>query len=161
MEDRLRYAEAMDALENLRHHLRTRSFTNRFKIANVTGQVHNTRARERQNQIDDKVRAAELQYCRARKALLELRGSGDWEKVLKVLHHSDVRALNERELNAQEREEIRRVRERGGGNLDTIDEERVIVTPAAVGEGERRPSWIWFSGNEHEDMQDPMTKAGK
>jgi hypothetical protein len=45
--------------------------------------------------------------------------------------------------------------------VDTIDEERVVVTPAAVGEGRRRPSWIWFSGNEHEDMQDPLTKAGE
>jgi hypothetical protein len=42
MDDRLWFAEAMDTLESLRHHLRTRSFTNRFKIANVTGQVHNT-----------------------------------------------------------------------------------------------------------------------
>jgi hypothetical protein len=44
MEDCLRFAEASDSLESLRHHLRTRSFTNRFKIANVTGQIHNTRA---------------------------------------------------------------------------------------------------------------------
>ena len=42
MEDRLRFAEACDTLENLRHHLQTRSFANRFKIANVTGQIHNT-----------------------------------------------------------------------------------------------------------------------
>src|ERR1700691_4978766 len=63
MEDRLRHAEASDSLENLRHQLRTRSFTNRFKIANVTGQIHNTRARETQHRIDDKVHAAELQYC--------------------------------------------------------------------------------------------------
>lgn len=161
MEDRLRFAEATDTLESLRHHLRTRSFANRFKIANVTGQVHNTRAREHQHHIDDNVRAAELQYCRARKALLELRGNGDWENALKILHHSDVRALNERQLNEQEKEDIRRVRERGGGNVDSIDEERVIVTAAAVGEGQRRPSWIWFSGNEHENMQDPLTKMGK
>jgi hypothetical protein len=43
MEDCLRHAEVSDSLENLRHQLRTRSFTNRFKVANVTGQVHNTR----------------------------------------------------------------------------------------------------------------------
>jgi len=54
-EDRLRFTEATDTLENLRHHLRTCSFTNHYKIANVTGQVRNTRAREHQNVIDDKV----------------------------------------------------------------------------------------------------------
>lgn len=61
MEDRLRFAEATDSLESLRHHLRTRPFTNRFKIANITGQIHNTRARETQHAIDDKVHTAELQ----------------------------------------------------------------------------------------------------
>jgi hypothetical protein len=162
MEDRLRYAEACDALEDLRHQLRTRSFTNRFKIANVTGQIHNTRARETQHRIDDKVRTAELRYRRAREALLKLRGKGQWEETLQVLEQSDVRALNERELTAQEKEDIRRVRERAGVVLevDEVDTERVIATVAAVGEGQRRPSWIWFAGHSLEDVNDPLTRAG-
>ena len=90
IEDRLRYGEASDALENLRHQLRTHSFTKRFKVANVTGQIHNTRARETQAGIDNKVRACAIQYRRARAALLKLRGNGSWEDVLKVLDHSDV-----------------------------------------------------------------------
>jgi hypothetical protein len=162
MEDRLRHAEATDSLESLRHQLRTRSFTNRFKIANVTGQIHNTRARETQHRIDDKVRAYELQYRRARAALLKLRGNGPWEDVLKELNHSDVRALNERELTAQEKEEIRRVRERNGVVLeeDDVNAERVVATVVSVGEGQRRPSWLWFTGNAHEGMDDPLTRAG-
>ena len=55
MEDRLQFAEACNTLENLHHHFRTRSFANRFKIANVTGQIHNTRARDTQQRIDNKV----------------------------------------------------------------------------------------------------------
>jgi hypothetical protein len=163
MEDRLRHAEASDSLETLRHQLQTRSFTNRFKVANVTGQIHNTRARETQHRIDDKVRAAELQYRRARDALLKLRGNGAWEETLKVLEKSDVRALNERELTAQEKEEIRRVRERNGvvAEADDINAERVVAQVAAVGEGQRRPSWIWFTGNAHEGMDDPLTWAGE
>ena len=98
MEDRLRFAEASDALESLRHHLRTRSITNRFKVANVTGQVHNTRARETQSRIDNKVRAAASQYRRSRDALVKLRDHGSWEDTLRVLEASDVRALNEREM---------------------------------------------------------------
>ena len=160
LENRLRYAEATDALEDLRHHLRTRSFTNRFKIANVTGQINNTRSRETQNRIDDKVRQSQIQYCRARTALLVLRGKGEWEQVLQVLERSDVRALNERQMTRQEKDDIERVRLRAGVNVDDIEDERVVATVAAVGEGQRRPSWIWFSGNNHEDMDDPLTRKG-
>ena len=42
IEDRIQFAEASDSLEDLRHHLHTRSFTNKFKIANITGQKKNT-----------------------------------------------------------------------------------------------------------------------
>jgi hypothetical protein len=82
MEDQLRFAEASDSLETLRHHLCTRSFANRFKINNVTGQIRNTHARETQSCIDDKVRAAESQYRRSRAALLKLQGHGAWEEKL-------------------------------------------------------------------------------
>jgi hypothetical protein len=163
MGDRLRHVEATDSLENLQHHLRTRSFTNQFKVANITGQIHNTHAWETQHRIDDRVRAADLQYRRARNALLKLRGNGPWEDSLKVLEQSDVRALNERELTAQEKEDVRRVRERIGlvVEADVANQERVAATAAAVGEGQRRPSWIWFTGNIHEDVDDPLTRAGE
>jgi len=149
--------------KNLRHHLRTRSFTNRFKLANVTGQFITHAHEKTQHQIDDKVRAAELRYRRARSALLILRGNGPWEECLRVLEQSDVRALNERELTEQEKEDIRWVRERIGVVVDEDDAntERAAATVAAVGEGQRRPSWIWFTGNVHEDMDDPLTRAGE
>jgi hypothetical protein len=162
MEDRLRYAEATDSLESMCHQLRTHSFTNHFKIANITGQIHNTRARETQHSIDDRVQTYELQYRCTRAAILKLRGNGPWEDVLKVLDHSDVQALNKRELTAQEKEDIRRVRERNGVILeaDDINAERVLATVASVGEGHCRPSWIWYTGNVYEDMNDPLTRAG-
>ena len=160
-EDRIRFGEALDSLEDLRHHLRTRSFTNKFKIANVTGQINNTRAREVQHRIDDKVRASELQYRRAREALKALRGAGDWEDTLKVLEKSDVRALNERELNREEQDEQYRLRQRLGLSVDDVQCERVVAQVAAVGEGQRRPSWIWFMGNGMtESMDDPLTRQG-
>jgi hypothetical protein len=162
MEDRIRFAEASDSLENLRHHLRTRSFTNRFKIANVTGQIKNTHAREVQHRIDDKVRASELQYRRAREALKRLHGPGEWETALKVLEKSDVRALNERELNREEQDELYRLRQRLGTNTEDAEDERVAAQVAAVGEGQRRPSWIWFTGTGGaESMDDPLTRQGK
>ena len=162
IEDRIRFAEASDSLEDLRHHLRTRSFANKFKIANVTGQIKNTRAREVQHRIDDKVRASELRYRRTREALRTLRGPGDWETKLKVLMKSDVRALNERELNRDERDEVYQMRQRLGINTDDVEEERVVAQVATVGEGERRPSWIWFTGTGLvESMDDPLTRQGK
>ena len=161
VEDRIRFAEASDSLEDLRHHLRTRSFTNKFKIANITGQRKNTRAREVQHRIDDKVRVSELQYRRAREALKKLRGAGDWEDKLKVLEKSDVRALNERELNREEQDEQHRLRQRLGIVVDHIQDERVVAQVAAVGEGQRRPSWIWFTGGgTAESMDDPLTRQG-
>lgn len=167
IEDRLRFAEAHDALDHLRHHLRNRTFTNKFKVQNVTGQKHNTRAREVQNRIDDRVKTSQVQYCRARAAMVQLRGPGHWETTLQVLNQSDVRALNERELTEQEKEDERRVRARSGNEMeDSEDEEeelrdiRVVAKPAEVGESRRRPSWIWFSTSNSDDMQDPTMRAG-
>jgi hypothetical protein len=161
MEDRLRFAEASDALESLRHHLRTRSITNRFKVANVTGQAHNTRARETQSRIDDKVRAVASQYRRSRDALVNLRDHGSWEDTLRVLEASDIRALNEREMTVREKEDIRRVQDKAGvTGEDDANMERVVATVAALGEGLRKPSWIWFSGNLQEGADDPITRAG-
>jgi hypothetical protein len=42
VEDWLHHAEVTDSLESLHHHLKTHSFTNQFKIANVMGQIRNT-----------------------------------------------------------------------------------------------------------------------
>jgi hypothetical protein len=169
IEDRLRYAEAHESLDNLRHHLRNRTFTNKFKVKNVTGQKNNTRARSSQHRIDDRVKAAQLQYCRARHALMVLRGPGEWEIQLPVLNPSDVRALNERQLTEQEKEEERRVRARQGVNAgpthetneEDLDDIRVIAKPAEIGEGARRPSWIWFQSSGHEDMADPLMRSGE
>jgi hypothetical protein len=46
-------------------------------------------------------------------------------------------------------------------DADEANAERVVARVAAVGEGQRRPSWIWFTGNMHEGVDDPLTRAGK
>lgn len=158
-ENRLRYAEAFESLEELRRLLRTRTYLNRFKVKNVTGQKDNTRARDKQSTLDASVKTAELRYNRARQALLVLRGSGDWETVLQVLHSSDVRGLNERGLNEQEKREEQQIRFRAGIPEDGIDDVRVVAKAVEVGEGTRRPSWLWFSSSQGEDMSDPIMRA--
>jgi len=92
------YAEATDALEDLHHHLHTQSFTNQIKAANVMGQINNTHLRETQHCIDNKVQHSELHYSCVCTTLLVLRGNEEWEQALQVLHRSDVRALNERQM---------------------------------------------------------------
>lgn len=164
LEDRLRFAEATDVLERLRHHLRTRSFANIFKIANITGQIRNSRAREQQSRIDDKVRAAALKYRRARLALKKLCGSGDWERNLQVLNDQDVRALNERELTRQE-QDAQDALHRANGVItqrDTVLAEaaRLNHTSLSVGDGHRAPSWIWFTNTGSETIRDVLTLKG-
>ena len=43
---------------------------------------------------------------------------------------------------------------------DDASMEKVVATVAALGEGLRKPSWIWFSGNLQEGADDPITRAG-
>lgn len=163
IEDRLRYSEASDALEKIRRQLRTRTFTNHFKIKNVTGQKLNTRSRAAQGTIDEGVKMSQLRYARARTALLALRGPGDWEATLQVLSSADVRGLNERGLSDLEKAEERQVRQTAGIPQDEeeIDDIVVISRPAEIGEGHRRPSWIWYSTSIGMDMTDPVMRDGK
>jgi hypothetical protein len=74
-----------------------------------------------------------------------------------------VRALNKKELMAQEAEDIHHLQVRNGVVMEAeeIQSERVLATVATVGEGHHRPSWIWFTGNVHENMDDPLMQAGE
>jgi len=133
LKNRLQHAEATDGLEDLCHHLCTCSFTNRFKITNVMGQINNTCSKETQHCIDDKVSHSQLQYNCVHTALLALRGWGDWKKVLQVLERSDVKALNERQMMENEKDDILWVHMWGGGTTDNLDDERANADPLGSG----------------------------
>ncbi|RPD67932.1 hypothetical protein L226DRAFT_474192, partial [Lentinus tigrinus ALCF2SS1-7] len=109
IEDQLQYGEACDALESLRHGLRMRTCYNQDKIANVTGQVPNTKARSLQSSVDQAVRNAADRYRRARDAIERLRGPGSWQESLRPLLDKDLIGLNERAMTREEDAE----RERG------------------------------------------------
>ncbi|KAJ7604200.1 hypothetical protein DFH06DRAFT_1021347, partial [Mycena polygramma] len=89
IESRLRFAEASDALEELRHGLRMRTVTNQFKVKNVTGQRANTRAQGIQHGVDVRIHTAKLRYRYAREAYARLVGAGTWEGILRVLDDED------------------------------------------------------------------------
>ncbi|KAJ7507619.1 hypothetical protein B0H11DRAFT_1902704 [Mycena galericulata] len=145
IEARLRLVEATDALEELRRGLRMRTVTNRFKVKNVTGQRGNTRAQGIQHQVDVRIHAAKLRYRYSREAYARLVGSGTWEATLRVLNDEDVRAMNERALTVEEKNEEERLRE--GGLLNELQQGGVVAAGVVVtGEGHRTLSWIWYQG---------------
>ena len=157
LEDRLREAQAFEALDDMRRYLRQRSFASNFKIKNVTGQRANTRARQWINTINNKVVAAKVLYRRARACLFSLRGPGDWENTLRVLADADVRGVNERALTAEEKADRLAVQE-AGGVIDPVDGVPIQQT-ISLGDGRRTLSWIWYSGGL--DAGDKEMQSGK
>lgn len=156
----LREGEALDALNAVRQGLRARTITNSFKLKNVTGQKHNTRAQGVLRQIDLSINTNKIRYRFARNALFRLWGHGEWEKKLQVLKDTDVRGLNERALNAEELAQEEHLRERG--LLNELQEAGVASPGVAVVSGDtakRTLSWIWYDSAVSED--DPEFQDGK
>ncbi|KAJ7500477.1 hypothetical protein B0H11DRAFT_1678380, partial [Mycena galericulata] len=109
-EDRLREAQAHEALRDLRSGLRTRTFAHQFKRKHTSGQGMYTKSRELLDAIEDRIRDAAGRYRAARAALLALRGAGEWEEVFRELLKDEIRGMNERLMNSEEKEENRKAR---------------------------------------------------
>ncbi len=150
IEDELQYADACDALESVRHSLRMRTCYNQDKVANVTGQVRNTKARSLQASVDQAVKNAAARYRGAREAIERLRGPGPWQETLRPLLESDLVGLNERAMTREEAAERERVRALGETSDVELDDSDAAGVPLEgnvyVGEGRRTLSWIWYSG---------------
>ena len=63
-------------------------------------------------------------------------------------------------MTVQEKDDIKCMHMQAGGATGNIDDERVVTMVAAVGEGWCRPSWVWYSGNNHENLDDPLMHIG-
>ncbi|KAJ7611265.1 hypothetical protein FB45DRAFT_1119943 [Roridomyces roridus] len=142
IEGRMRLGEAEDALESVRHRLRTRTMTNRYKLRNWTGQGMMTKGQGILRQINIKIHQAKLRYQYSRAALLVLQGHGAWEDRLRVLRDDDVRALNERTLTTEEKAQNAHWAELGGAIIEGGVERAAVL---AQGEGSHTLSWIWYS----------------
>ena len=158
IEECFREAQAFEALDDMRRYLHQRSFAATFKIKNVTGQRANTWARQWINTINTKVVNAKLTYHRARSCLFSIRGTGDWEKTLRVLADVDVRAVNERALTAEEKADCIAVQE-AGGVVDPVDGVP-IQQAVSLGDGRRTLSWIWHAPG-GSDTNDEEMRRGK
>lgn len=62
VEARIRHADASEALDELRRYLRTRTYLNKWRIKNISGQHRTTRACALQHQVDVKVHTAKTRY---------------------------------------------------------------------------------------------------
>lgn len=147
----MREGEASEGLEAVRHGLRTRTMTNRYKLRNWTGQGMMTKGLGILRHINIKIHAAKLRYRYARAALLALRGHGQWEERLRVLEDDDVRALNERALTAEEKSQNEHWAELGGA---FIEGGVARASALAAGEGSHTLSWIWYSAGRAADEND-------
>jgi hypothetical protein len=166
VEDRLRFAQACEALTDLRCQLTKRTYASRYRIANISSQTQFTRFRELQEQTDSKIKAACSRYQVARSGLLHLRGKGEWEQRLQELRPEDIRGLSEKALVNEEREQRKRTHEMAGisesanstsqdANMLFQDLPLTMFNPhLAVGEGHRTLSWIWYSTSNDEIIGD-------
>ncbi|KAL0948665.1 hypothetical protein HGRIS_010468 [Hohenbuehelia grisea] len=136
LEEKFSNAHAHEALEDLRRQLRIRTLAYHHKGKTAHTQGSYTRARTLQNQVEEKI-------CLA--ALLNLRGTGEWEKELKPLLAADIRAVNERELNETEHRQwedaLRLVSEEVPSDAAPTTQAPLLE----VGEGHRLLSWIWIN----------------
>ena len=130
-EFRLCEAQAFEALEDLRQHLRLRSHMYKYKDKNVVGQSANTRCQNLINRTQDKVNASTAMYNRGRNALSKLStplGESLWRTKLLVLKSEDVRPLE------------------AGDEGDT--------------RGRKELSWIWKVVGVTDDRDDPGFQEG-
>ncbi|KAG1834248.1 hypothetical protein EV424DRAFT_1468755 [Suillus variegatus] len=95
----LRYAQALDALNEVRSHLRLRSHMYMYKDKNVRGQVGSTRAKRIIDAVESRKQAI-LKYKRARNTLLSLGHRLEkcgWEATIRPLLDSDVKPMGDME----------------------------------------------------------------
>jgi hypothetical protein len=149
-EERLRAAQAREALSDLRRQLRTRTMAHQFKRRHMDGQAAYTKSQALQSAIEQKIKAATSRYNAARGALLALRGPGVWEETLRELQASDIRGMNERAMNEEEKREEQQARRLAGLDIVEVDEfgenvEPTVLFNLATGEGRRSLSWIWYT----------------
>lgn len=171
IEERLRIAQCYDALDGIHHTLRVKSRMVIFKNKNIRGQRDGLRSRAIIDRVHQKARTYAEKYRSARKAVLALSGTGDWEINLRLLLDSDIRAytdpdrirrrtgrrgtVEEDEGNKGEGENRATMptsaeqRAADGSQIDLRLEDRGVRD--GTGETRRTLSWIWTTGHNSAD----------
>ncbi|KAF7969882.1 hypothetical protein HWV62_25675 [Athelia sp. TMB] len=131
-EFRLRRAQAYEALDDLRGHLRLRTHMWTFKDRNVRGQSACTRSNNLLTRVQKNVNSTAAQYRAARAALVSLSArTGDygWQGSLRELADADIRAFTDDADGETQAQKRKREKKNKGG---------------ALGEGRKKLSWIWM-----------------
>ncbi|KZP23155.1 hypothetical protein FIBSPDRAFT_952228 [Athelia psychrophila] len=142
-EFRLRYAQADEALEELRQQLRLRSHMWFFKDKNIRGQSSNTHSRNLLNRVQKKIDASAVRYTCARAAVASLAqrtGTVGWDSQLRELKPQDIRAFTD-ETEDQEAERKKKNKKK----------QKHLK---GLGEGKKMLSWIWVSSGVAGDGSD-------
>lgn len=116
IESRLRFAQATDSLEDIRHSLCVRSQLTNYKRAQVRGQCPNTRANALLQNVEKKLHSNASRYRCARIAYMVLLPQFDIGE-LRPLEEGDIRGLGE---------------------------DQTFQPCERLGEGHRTVSWIWM-----------------
>jgi hypothetical protein len=167
IEAELRYAQLIEALSNLRQQLRQRVYAGKLKTKNGSGQAYYLRSNTFLSQVEGRIRAHRAQYDSARSALLNLRAEGDWSEMYQELKAEDIRRISENAAILEETEELKRTRALIGlpaeprqSDEDDMEVELPVAPPnprAALGEGKRVLSWIWYTISKNELGEDDST----
>lgn len=133
---KLRKAQCLDALEELRTMIHIRSRLVQYKRYDVRHVGANTRCNELIANHEARITRMADKYRRSRKAILALLGPGLWQSELRELRAEDLRGLEDDDPETVKRKEEQRRKRRKKSNL---------ATPA---EGNRVQSWIWSGASD-------------
>jgi hypothetical protein len=151
IEDELRDAGANESLDDLCSQLRLRTLISQERETYRGSQAQFTRSHNAQVSVEDQIREHRDQYRVHRKALVHLRGSGQWEKELQMLEPEDIRGISERVLKDLDREIYRKASILAGTSVHEASRLADDILPSAwvpnlsVGDGKNIISWIWTS----------------
>jgi hypothetical protein len=104
-EFKLQEAQAHEALDEIRQHLRLQTHMYKYKDKNVVGQRANMRSQNLINRVQKKIDASATKYSAARRALVALSchvGEGNWATRLLPLAPEDIHPLMEGEEGQSE-----------------------------------------------------------
>lgn len=148
-EFRLRRAQAYEALEELRGHLRLRTHMWQYKDKNIRGQSANTRSNNLINNVQIRANTSATKYRAAHAALHVLsKHTGDvgWDTSLQELADTDIRAFTD-DTDGETQAEKRRREKKNKGKK-------------GLGEGRKKLSWIWMVVGVAEDGEDKGLQEG-
>ncbi|KIY61813.1 hypothetical protein CYLTODRAFT_384282 [Cylindrobasidium torrendii FP15055 ss-10] len=94
VEERMRETQCFSALEDIRGTQRAVHTVRSFKKANVRGTKRSGRSFDLIKRLSLKAKTGAQKYEASHRALKNLRGSGDWELILRELKPDDIRGLS-------------------------------------------------------------------